>query len=98
MTEGWARYRRKRQGEDRPQAGLVIFQPKRTLMHAGNSGCEAETKAEAGTRARRFQPHEALQHVAPLGLGNTRPAIGDLDPHLAVLTLRRDGDRSSGGV
>ena len=38
MTEGWAGSRRERKGEDRPQAGLVIFQPKRTLMHAGNSG------------------------------------------------------------
>ena len=84
MTEGSARYRRQRQGEDRPQAGLVIFQPKRTPMQAGNGGGEAEAEAEARARARRFQAHEALQHVAALGLGNARPAIGDLDPHLAV--------------
>ncbi len=74
---------RQRQASTTAQAGIVVLQPQGAAMEAGDGGGEAEAEAEARPRARGFEAHEALQHVAALGLRNAGAAIRDLDPHLA---------------
>src|SRR5262249_6006957 len=83
---------RARQTDAHAQAGRLVLEPEGAVVEMRDSGREAQAESRTGLGAALLQPHEALDRVRAVCLGDTGPAVGDDQRDAIALVGGRDGD------
>ena len=71
---------------------MVIFQLQLAAMQPCHRRRETQSQTGAGLRAALFEPHEALDHAAALGLRYARTVIGDRQRNAVALRVGSEHD------
>ncbi len=67
-------------------------------MQPGDGGHETEAEAGAGRIAARLQPHEAIDHPLPVGVGDARPLSATVSATPSTRSVTATKTRPPAGV